>query len=201
MCCMLVLPSPSIAPLTSESATFTHGGSLESWQSFSQAKYLQKYPWLVLKPDGIYCQYCSVHQPRGGANEFVTFLYTCNHSDKLLQHERSGARQTSLISQQETLLRSATNTTICDIVKEGALITADETDLSDAPHCMYFLMKMEIAHTTNFAELQSLCGLLGNTTLPLLQKARNLNYLSKQTMGEMVVAIGLALESDILRDI
>ena len=68
---------------------------------------------------------------------------------------------------------------------------------------MYFLVKREIAHTANFAELQpeSLCVLLGNTTLPLLQKARNLNYLSKQTMGEMVAAIGLALELDILREI
>ena len=37
-----------------------------------------------------------------------------------------------------------------------------------------------------------------NSTLPMLQKARNLNYLSKQTMGEMVAAISLALETDIL---
>ena len=51
------------------------------------------------------------------------------------------------------------------------------------------------------AELQVLCVLLGNTTLPMLQKARNLIYLSKQTMGEIVAAIGLALESDILKQI
>ena len=126
--------------------------------------------------------------------------YTGNRSDKLLQHERSGAHQASLTSQQEALLRSATNATICDIVREAAVITADETAFSDALRCMYFLVKREIAHTTNFAELQSLCVLLGNTTLPLLQKARNLNYLSK-TMGEMVAAIGLALELDILREI
>ena len=62
-------------------------------------------------------------------------------------------------------------------------------------------MKREIAHTTNFAELQSLCILLGNETLPTLQKAKNLNYLSKQTMGEMVAAIGLALEAEILDEV
>ena len=62
-------------------------------------------------------------------------------------------------------------------------------------------MKREIAHTTNFAELQSLCVLPGNTTLPLLNKAKNLNYLSKQTMGEMVAAIGLALKADILQEV
>ena len=63
---------------------------------------------------------------------------------------------------------------------------------------MYFLMKREIARTTKFAELQALCVLLGNTTL---QKAKNLNYLSKQTMGKMVTAIGLTLEADILKQI
>ncbi len=62
-------------------------------------------------------------------------------------------------------------------------------------------MKREIAHTTNFAELQALCMQLGNTTLPLLRKGKNLNYLSKQTMGEMVAAIGVALEMDILQEI
>ena len=62
-------------------------------------------------------------------------------------------------------------------------------------------MKREIAHITNFAELQSLCVLLGNTTLPLLCKAKNLNYLSKQTMGEMVAAIGVALEVEILKEV
>ena len=53
-------------------------------------------------------------------------------------------------------------------------------------------MKQEIAHMTSFAELQSLCVLLGNTTLPLLNKVKNLNYLSKLMMREMVATVGLA---------
>ena len=99
------------------------------------------------------------------------------------------------------MLRSATSTTISEVVMESAVITADETAFSDALRCMYFLMKGEMAYTTHFADLQSLCILLGNTTLPLLRKARNLNYLSKQTMGEMVASIGLALEADMLEKI
>ena len=127
--------------------------------------------------------------------------YTGNRSDKLLQHERSGVHQASLTLHQESLLRSATSTTISEVVMESAVITADETAFSDALRCMYFLMKGEMAYTTHFADLQSLCILLGNTTLPLLRKARNLNYLSKQTMGEMVASIGLALEADMLEEI
>ena len=52
-----------------------------------------------------------------------------------------------------SLLQLATNTTVADVVKEAALITADESAFTDALRCMYFLMKREIAHTTNFAEL------------------------------------------------
>ena len=131
----------------------------------------------------------------------MTLPYAGNRSDKLLQHERSGLHQASLTLHQESLLRSATNTTISDVVMESAVITADETAFSDALRCMYFLMKGEMPYTTHFADLQSLCILLGNNTLPLLKKARNLNYLSKQTMGEMVASIGLALEADMLEEI
>ena len=95
-------------------------------------------------------------------------------------------------------MRAATSTTVVDVGRIAAVTTVDENAFMDALRCMYFLMKREIAHTTNFEELQSLCILLGNKTLPTLQKAKNLNYLSKQTMGEMVAAIGFALEAEIL---
>ena len=98
-------------------------------------------------------------------------------------------------------MRTATNTTIVDVAREAAVTTVDENAFMDAMRCMYFLMKREIAHTTNFAELQSLCILLGNETLPTFKKAKNLNYLLKQTMGEMVAAIGSALEAEILDEI
>ena len=195
------LPSTSAAASAPSTPSTVRRGSLDSWRSFAQAKYLEKHPWLVLKPDGIYCQYCSTHQLRAGASVFLTSPYTGNRSDKLLQHERSIGHQESLTRHQESLLRSVTSTTISEVVRQAAVVTADEAAFSDALRCMYFLMKREIAHTTNFAELQALCVLLGNTTLPTLQKAKNLNYLSKQTMGEMVAAIGLALEADILKQV
>ena len=63
---------------------------------------------------------------------------------------------------------------------------------------MYFLNKQEIAHTTTFKGLKDLCELLGNDTLQRLPKAKNLNYESEMTMNEMVRAIGLSLEEEIL---
>ncbi len=71
----------------------------------------------------------------------------------------------------------------------------------DGLRCMYFLNKKEIAHTTNFADLKALCVLLGNETLLFLTKGANLNYQSEQTMAEMVEAIGVSLEEQILLDV
>ena len=54
--------------------------------------------------------------------------------------------------------------------------TVDEKAFMDGLRCMYYLDKREIAHTTNFASLKELCMLLGNDSLPLLQKGANVNY-------------------------
>ena len=63
---------------------------------------------------------------------------------------------------------------------------------------MYFLNKQEIAHSTTFKGLKDLCELLGNDTLQRLRKGKNLIYESEMTMNEMVRAIGLSLEEEIL---
>ena len=55
-------------------------------------------------------------------------------------------------------MSTATTTTVADV---AAVTTEYENAFMDALHCMYFLMKREIAHTTSFAELQYLCILLG----------------------------------------
>ena len=77
--------------------------------------------------------------------------------------------------------------------------TVDEKAFMDGLRCMYYLNKKEIAHTTNFASLKELGVLLGNDSLPLLQKGANVNYNSEQAMAEMVEAIGL--EEQFLREV
>lgn len=59
-------------------------------------------------------------------------------------------------------------------------------------------ISLEMAHTTNFSDLQDFCIQLGNNTLPCLLKGKNLNNRSEQRMAEMVVAIGESLEQEIL---
>ena len=82
----------------------SHCGSIESWQSFAQPKYAKKYPRLVLKPDGIYCHYCSALQPcmQSSTTVFITSPFTGSRSDKLLQHKRCGAHVQSSLRYHES---------------------------------------------------------------------------------------------------
>ena len=98
-------------------------------------------------------------------------------------------------------LRSTTRRTVSEIITESTNVTADGEGFCDALRCMYFLMKKEIAHTTNFADLQDLCIQLGNETLPRLLKGKHLTNRSEQRMAEMVAAIGESLEQQILQQV
>ncbi len=82
--------------------------------------------------------------------------------------------------------------TVSELVTESAVVTADGEGFCDALRFMYILMKKEIPHTNNFADLQDHCIQLGNDTLPRLPKVKNLNNRSEQRMAEMITAIRVA---------
>ena len=46
-----------------------------------------------------------------------------------------------------------------------------------------------------------MCTTRGNESIPLLKKSGNTNYESEQIMGEIVEAIGLTLEEEILLEV
>ena len=92
---------------------------------------------------------------------------------------------------QEQQTRSATHSTVLDLINDSSILTVDENVFCDALRCIYFLCKNEIAHTTNFSGLKALCIQLGNETLPLLRKSGNTNY----------EAIGWTLEEQILCEV
>lgn len=81
------------------------------------------------------------------------------------------------------------------------MLTVNENAFGDTMRCMYSLNKHEMAHTTNISSWRELCVLQGNETLPVLKKSGNTNYESERTMGEIVEAIGLTLEEEILREV
>ena len=66
---------------------------------------------------------------------------------------------------------------------------------------MYWLAEHEVPYTSLFSPLLDLCVYLGNESLPLLNKTKNMTYRSEQIRGEMIVAIGSCIEQQLLRDV
>ncbi len=97
-------------------------------------------------------------------------------------------------------MRDVTAQTVSELILNTNEITADGEGFCDALRCLYFRLKKELPHSTNFADLQDLCIMLGNETLPRLLKAKNLNNRSEQRIAEMVEAIGESIECEILEE-
>ena len=36
-------------------------GDVDTWREFAKPSYAEKYPWMEVRSDGIYCLYCKVH--------------------------------------------------------------------------------------------------------------------------------------------
>ena len=88
-----------------------------------------------------------------------------------------------------------------DVVAQAQTATVDGEAFLDSLRCLYFLLKQEIPHTTNFTPLRELAILLGNQTLPRLREAKNATYTSEMSIQEMIGAIGENLEERLLRSV
>ena len=199
--------SSSTAVTSSSESSFESSsnrrGTTASWRSFGESKWHDIYAWLLLRDDGVYCQYCCYchRDVRSLSGVFVTKPYTGNRPDKLARHGSCSAHIENQLAYQEWQTRVTTSLTVACLVERGSLLTVDEYAFCHALRCMYYLNKNEIAHTTNFSGLRELCVLLGNTTLPQLKKSGNTNYESEQIMGEIMEAISVTLEEEILHEV
>ena len=103
---------------------------------------------------------------------------------------------------RESLQRRPVKRNIDDIIRSSSCLTVDGEAFCDALRCLYFLMKREIPHTTNFVPLRELCIQLGNSSLAhLVLEGKNRTYTSEQSMQEMIEAIGFTIEKDLLQKI
>ena len=77
----------SSAGSSSESSSHRRG-TTTFWRSFDESKWRRIHSWLLLKPDGVYCQYCCHchREVRSRSGVFVTKPYTGNRPDKLSRH-------------------------------------------------------------------------------------------------------------------
>ena len=59
-------------------------GVVESWRTFAELDWRNKYPWIQAKEDGIYCIYCSHDRAttRNKSGKFVSVPFTAIRSNK-----------------------------------------------------------------------------------------------------------------------
>ena len=205
-----VVPSSSSSLLTSlptsslsVSTTTVDKGNTCEWIRFSQPKYLRDHPWICVRIDGVYCIYCTGHRKsvKSQSPVFVSKPFTGRKHDKLVRHETSKAHMQAADDFREAAVRKASHNTVVDVARQIPVVTEDGEAFKDILRLMHFLNKQEIAHTTNLSFHRELCIMVGNTTLPRLDKSKRTNYGSEQTMEELVRAIGVTLEEDILNEV
>ena len=99
MCLVQSTEDAATAGTTSTSTTNRRG----SWHEFASVKWLNKYPWLLVKGDGVYCQYCSTYKSVliGGSAIFVSEPFTGVRPDKLLQHDKCNTHESAASSYRE----------------------------------------------------------------------------------------------------
>ena len=181
-------------------------GDVDSWRAFAQSKWKERFPWLELLSDGVYCLYCRKGSVRrafaSGSETFITQPFTGVRPDVLKRHESdSVVHSENAKIYREGIERSRKKKTVTQLVSTQDCLTVDGEAFCDALKCLYWLAKHEIPHTTNFNPLCDLCIDLGNTTLTRLQTAKNRTYGSEQSMHEMLSAISDTLEDTILQEV
>ena len=66
---------------------------------------------------------------------------------------------------------------------------------------MYWLIKAEVSHTTNFESLIELCESLGCEYLKKICKVDNAKYTSERFMQEVVEVLGKVVCDDIVKEV
>ena len=162
-----------------------------------------KYPWLDVRANGVFCLYCSLRSRKEVSTKFISQPYTGSRVDLLTKHSCTIVHEESTVAFRESQVRASRGRRIEDVIEESETLTVEGGTFCDAVVCtsMYFLVKREIAHTTNFGPLRDLCMTLGNDTMPQLEKAKNATFRSEQSMHEIVSAIGSVLECDLLSEV
>ena len=137
----------------------------------------------------------------GGCGKFTDKPCTGVRTDKLARHEASVCHGNNAALYREWKARECTGQSVIQVAQKSNELSVDEGAFSDSLRCLYWLVQNEVPHTTLFSSLRDFCILLGNTTLPELDKAKNLNYRSKQVIAEMVKAIGQSLEKQLVCEV
>ena len=84
-------------------------GNVDSWRAFAQLKWKERFPWLELLSDGVYCLYCSKgsvrRASRSGSETFIMQPFSGVHLD-IPKRQESDSVMHSKITYREGIERS-----------------------------------------------------------------------------------------------
>ena len=118
--------------------------------------------------------------------------------ESLKEHEKTNNHSIA-VSMEVQLGLTAVDGGIEGAFKE--VITVERKAFIGHLKCMYWLIKAEVSHTTNFESLIELCESLGCEYLKKICKADNAKYTSERFMQEVVEVLGKVVCDDIVKEV
>ncbi|XP_071949126.1 zinc finger protein 862-like [Antedon mediterranea] len=145
--------------------------------------------WLFYKPSeiGMYCFLCQKHNMRPYDRDTWN-ITPCKRLrlGSIKEHETSSAHQTAM--NLELVVETTHN--IAEVIQPEV----NNSAITSAFKCLYFLAKRRIPHITNFEPLLDLLTQLGLNIKEDLNVAKNVTYCSNKSIQEMLSFISNQLE-------
>ena len=166
-----------------------------------------EFPWLMpLKNEsgmvkGMLCSICKRHKTENKYNKSTVWNVTpctCIRKDSVRRHSQSLQHKDGV---EKELYREQSS---CD----GGIQQAFQTQLTlnmaavkAAMQCLYWLVKEEIPHTTNYPSMLKAVEFVGCTQLKHLNCGENAKYTSRRVTMEFLQVMGEQVEQDKLNDL
>ncbi|KAL7373291.1 hypothetical protein ABVT39_003142 [Epinephelus coioides] len=167
---------------------------LTEWLNMPQFK-----SWLYHTQHGMFCRLCRQHKPpakKGPAKRaFVEFGGVLYRKDYIERHITTEHHQQSVKSQTSL----ASGFSVMDAFEPTVVV--EHEAVMGGFKCLYWLIKNELAHHTNYPKLLSLAELLGCDYFKKLKIDQRNNYRSHRIIDEMLEILGEVIEEPVLSEI
>ena len=171
--------------------------------------WLKDFTWLLKTNEddnsgsGMLCKVCRKHNQRAqrvrqGCAVWVDVPCFNYKRDALKEHEKTNHHNVA-VNMEAQLGLTAVDGGIKGALKE--VMSAERKAFIGHLKCMYWLIKAEVPHTTNFESLVELCESLGCEYLQNIRKADNAKYSSERFMQEVVEVLGKVVQDEILKEV
>ncbi|KAK0134769.1 Zinc finger protein 862 [Merluccius polli] len=155
--------------------------------------------WLYHTQHGMFCRLCRQHKPanKKGTNKrpFVEVAAETYRKDYIDRHIKTDHHQESIRCQ------ASLSSGVSVIDSFEPTIVLEHEAIIGGFKCLYWLVKNEIAHHTNYPKLLTLAELLGCDYFEKLKIDQRNNYRSHRIIDEMLEILAEVLEEPILNKI